>query len=334
MPEARLVACCDVVEERARDFGHRFSVDPAHVHFDDPSFFADSSIEAVTVCAPSGMHAQMGVAALGSGRHVIVEKPMDISLAECDRLLGAASESNAKLGVISQHRFDPASLYVKKLLQGGRLGRLVLVQAEVKWYRAQEYYDSGGWRGTWALDGGGALMNQGVHSIDLIRWFGGPVERVWAVADVLGHERIEVEDVLCASMRFRSGALGTVTATTCAYPGFPATIHVHGTKGSVSICGDELQSVDCVDNDVAEDPIVVGAYHRDALTVAQSGTRGVQQTGARTEWGIAHKAQLTDFVNAVCENRAPAVDGIAGKEAVEVVLAIYQAALSGREFVL
>ena len=187
----------------------------------------------VCVCVPSGLHAEVGVRAAKAGKHLVVEKPIDVTLAAADRLIEAARTAGVALTVISQHRFDPGLIELKRLLGEGALGRLVLGEASTKWYRTQAYYDSAGWRGTWAMDGG-SLMNQGVHYVDLLRWCMGPVTEVTAVCTTQAHQ-IEAEDTALAIVRFGSGAVGTILSSTAAYPGFPQRLEITGTEGTVII---------------------------------------------------------------------------------------------------
>src|ERR1019366_901346 len=170
---AQLVAVADVVPERAKSTAEKFGVPNVYTHVDD--LLNDKAVDVVCLCTPSGTHAQTAIAALQAGKHVIVEKPMEISLDACNRMIAAQQLSGRQLAVISQHRFDAASQLVKELIDTGKLGKIFLATAEVKWWRTQEYYDSGDWRGTWALDGGGALMNQAIHTIDLLQWLVGGV---------------------------------------------------------------------------------------------------------------------------------------------------------------
>ena len=239
LPDAVLTACADVLPERARAFAAEFALRAANW----ADILADPDIDAVTVCAPSGLHAALGVQALRAGKHVIVEKPMDVTPAACDELIAAQRESGRRLAVVSQHRFDRATQAVKEALDDGRLGELFFVDARIPWYRTQGYYDSGDWRGTWALDGGGCLMNQGVHTVDLLRWLAGPVVSVYAQARTAAHVRLEVEDAITATLTFANGALGSLMASTATYPGFPARLALHGTRGSAVIEGDALQTL-------------------------------------------------------------------------------------------
>ena len=324
---AELVVCSDVVPERAQALAAEFGITAAPY----ADVLADPTIDAVTVCTPSGSHAEVGVPALLAGKHVIVEKPMDVSVEACDRLLAAQASSGATLAVVSQHRFDAASQVVRSAVAGGDLGRIVLAEARVPWYRTQDYYDSGDWRGTWEGDGGGALINQGVHTLDLLRWIAGPVRSVYALARTAAHERIEVEDVVCATVEFASGAIGTVTASTAVYPGFPARLAVHGTRGGAVIEGDRLATFATVDGESR----VGEAAHTHAVQVATGGTRAATRAVDEAEepaddaWGQAHRAQLLDFVEAAEQGRRPLVDGVEGRNAVELVRAVYDSARTG-----
>src|SRR2546423_1035175 len=192
LPTARLVAVADTVAEQAERRGAEFGVDH---HADVDELLARPDVDVVSVCVPSGLHAEIGVRAAAAGKHLVVEKPIDVTLEAADRLIAACREAGVKLTVISQRRHEPGMVRLRELVDQGRLGRLVEGDSVIKWYRTQDYYDSGDWRGTWALDGGGALMNQGVHYVDLLQWIMGPVERVFARCRTAAHQRIEVEDI-------------------------------------------------------------------------------------------------------------------------------------------
>ena len=232
----------------------------------------------------------------------MVEKPIDVTLAAADRLIEAARAAGVALTVISQHRFDPGLIELKRLLGDEALGRLVLAEASTKWYRTQAYYDSAAWRGTWAMDGG-SLMNQGIHYVDLLRWCMGPVSEVTAVCATQAHQ-IEAEDTALAIVRFGSGAVGTILSSTAAYPGFPQRLEITGTDGTV----------------IVEDGRIV---HR-----AGAGAVGAAADPAAIEVA-SHAAQIADLLAAVEEGRAPAVDGQAGRDALEIVRAVYESARTG-----
>ena len=196
--------------------------------------------DVVSVCTPTGTHGPLAIEALRAGRHVIIEKPAEVTAARTDEIIAAQREAGTLVSVISQHRFDPSTEIAVAAIERGELGRLTSGIAAIDWWRGQNYYDSGNWRGTWDLDGGGALMNQGVHTVDLlVATLGRPVE-VFAYTGTLAHERIEVEDVAVGVVRFESGALGVLHATTSAYPGLSARLQVHGDRGSSVIDDDQL----------------------------------------------------------------------------------------------
>jgi UDP-N-acetyl-2-amino-2-deoxyglucuronate dehydrogenase len=242
------------------------------------------------VCVPSGLHAEIGTRAARAGKHLVVEKPIDVSLEAADRLIAAVRQAGVALTVISQHRFDPGLVELKQLISGGALGRLVLGEASTKWFRAQGYYDSAAWRGTWAMDGG-SLMNQGVHY------------------------QIEVEDTALALVRFTSGAVGTIMSTTAAAPGFPQRLEVTGTRGTVI---------------VADGHIVHRALAGDAAAASgDSAGAGAAADPAAIEVA-AHAAQLADLLAAIDEGREPAVGGQDGRDALEIVCAVYESARTGQ----
>ena len=326
---ARLVAFADEVPERAEALAEKYGAKAQSFE----AILADPAIDAVNICAPSGLHAELGAQALRAGKHVVVEKPMDISLAACDRLLAAQRESGKRLAVISQHRFDHASLVIKAALDEGILGPMVYAEARVPWYRSQEYYDSGGWRGTWALDGGGALMNQGVHTADLMRWLCGPLETVYAQARTLAHERIETEDVVAATLTFANGAVGTLSASTALYPGFAVRLAVHGTEGSAIMEGDMLHTLTTKSGTTGGGEAALAH----ALQVAAGGTKAATEPASASTasdpgaiWGDTHRMQLADFLQCCRTGGTPIVDGIEGRKAVEVVLAVYESARTGQ----
>jgi len=321
IPGATLVAATDEVPERAREFAgqHGCAAEPSL-----DTLLARDDINAVSVCVPSGLHAEIGIQAARAGKHLIVEKPIDVSLAAADRLVAAADAAGVALTVISQHRFDPGLAELRRLIDAGALGRLLLGEASTKWFRSQAYYDSGPWRGTWDLDGG-SLMNQGIHYADLLRWTMGPVAEVSAVYATQNHE-MEAEDTALAVLRFTSGALGTIAASTVVYPGFAQRLEVSGTGGTV----------------VVED----GAIVRQDLTqdAAQLGLRGTRLPRSGADGGAAanaadlgvssHVAQITDLLAAADEGRAPYVSGRDGRDTLALIRAVYDSAREGRPVVM
>ncbi|HUC13251.1 MAG TPA: Gfo/Idh/MocA family oxidoreductase [Acidimicrobiales bacterium] len=227
---ARLVAVSDIDGARAEHFAAEHGVvDAGSLE----KLLAMPEVEAVCVLLPSGLHAEVGLAVAEAGRHVVVEKPIDISLAAARRLIDGAAARGVSLSVISQQRYNPGIQRARELLASGRLGRLVEVWASVPWHRTQAYYDSAEWRGTWAMDGGGALMNQSIHYADLVCWLCGQPEVLSAYCATVAHD-IEVEDLAMALLRFDSGALGMLEASTVAFPGFPTTLGLVVQRGPSS----------------------------------------------------------------------------------------------------
>jgi predicted dehydrogenase len=328
----QIVACADPVADRARALADKFGI--PKVYASDAELLADADVDVVCLCTPSGMHADGAVAALRAGKHVIVEKPMEVSLAACDRMIAAVDETGKKLTVISQHRFDAASQLAKKKLADGELGKVILATADVKWWRTQAYYDSGDWRGTWAMDGGGALMNQGVHTVDLLQWLAGDVRSVNAQIRTSAHERIEVEDIAVATLAFANGAVGTFVASTAAYPALPVKVDIFGTNGGMSIEGDVLQLLAIKGQETLRG---TGASAH-ALAVAGGGTASVKDEAATRSaaadpgavWGDAHREQIRDFITAIREDRQPLIDARAARKPVEIILAIYESARTGK----
>lgn len=325
-PQARLIACADVMPERAEALAASSGAEARPW----TAILNDSSVDAVIICTPSGRHASLAVEALQAGKHVLIEKPMDISTAACDRVLAAQKASGRQVGVISQHRFDPASRRARQLIEQGALGTLFGVEARVPWYRTQDYYDSADWRGTWAMDGGGALINQSIHTLDLVLWLAGPLQSVHARSLTATH-RMETEDHLSACWQFANGAIGTLLASTSAYPGFPVRIELYGTAGTLILEGDEIHTIARHGQ-----PIQHGSALPGAVAVASGGTRGATETsadlplGQKWVWGDAHRAQIADFIQACRAGTPPQIDGHAGRAAVAAVEAIYASTRSGR----
>ena len=279
-------------------------------------------VDAVVITTPSGAHLEPAVAAAAAGKHVVVEKPLEISAERCDRITEACDRHGVKLCTIFPSRFADSSVALKAAVDAGRFGRLTLGETTCKWWRSQAYYDDGGWKGTQALDGGGALMNQAIHSVDLLLWMMGDAAEVFGFAGTLAHDRIEVEDTAVAVLRFASGALGVIQATTSVHPGYPKTIAVHGNRGSAVI---EQEDVLRWDFDPPT-PADADVKRRFAAKVGASG--GAADPKAISHEG--HRRQLADFVRAIRDDRPPAVDGREGRKAVAVIRAIYEANRTGR----
>lgn len=310
-PQARLAAVCDVIPEKAQKLAAEHG--NARVYTDYRELLADPAVDVVSVCTPSGLHAEVAVAAARAGKHALSEKPMDISLAQADAMIAAHKAAGTKLAVIFQRRTSPLWQYIKRTVDSGALGKLVLGDAYLKYFRSQEYYDSAGWRGTWALDGGGALMNQGVHCIDLLQWVMGPVESLYALAAPLVR-KIEVEDTAVAALKFKNGAFGVLEGTTSVTPGMDHRLEFHGELGSIRIDSE----------DVAE-------WNVPGVPAPGSGDSTASVASDPTQLTAdGHTIQVCDLVAAIKEDRKPFVSGEDARPALELILAVYQSARTGQ----
>lgn len=282
-----------------------------------------AGVDVVCICTPSGAHLEPAVSAANAGKHVVIEKPLEITPERCDQIINACSTNNVCLTTIFQSRFHPASQSLKQAVNSGRFGQLSLGSAYVKWFRTQEYYDSGAWRGTWQLDGGGALMNQAIHNVDLLQWIMGPVVEVSAFSATLSHERIEVEDTLVAILKFENGALGTIEATTSAHPGWLKRLEICGDRGSAILEDDSLTRWDFCEQ-----------LPEDKNVLAKNSAREDSESGGATDPAaighVAHRQQLADFVQAINEGRPPLIDGAEARKSVALITSIYQSCVEGR----
>ena len=312
---ARLVAVTDTDADRATAFARSrgCAAEP-----DLAALVCREDIEVICVCVPSGLHAEVGAEAAAAGKHLVIEKPMDVSLKAADRLIAAAREAGVRMTVISQHRFDPGPAEVRRLIDADAFGRLVLGEAATKWHRRQEYYDSAAWRGTWALDGG-SLLNQGIHYADLLRWCMGPVAGVTAQFATRAH-RVETEDIAVAALTFASGALGTIVTSTAAFPGSAQRLEITGTEGTVVIEDGRITRRALA----AEGPEGGGTAAADPVAAADAAAIGAS----------AHAAQVADLLAAIEERREPSVTGQDGRAALELACAVYESAREGRTVVL
>jgi UDP-N-acetyl-2-amino-2-deoxyglucuronate dehydrogenase len=279
---------------------------------DFDGFLKHRPMDLVILGSPSGLHATQGIAAARQGFHVLTEKPLEITTARADALIEAAKQSSVKLGVIFQDRTKPHIRQLKNWLDQGLLGKPLFVDARVKWYRPPEYYSNSRWRGTLALDGGGALINQGVHTVDLLLWLLGDVVRVQARTATLLH-KIEAEDTAAALLEFASGALGVFHATTAAYPGYPRRIEITGTEGTVILEHDRIIAANLSNASAAAIEPAPLDENQSASSAAVSDFRG-------------HQVVLEDFLQAIQMNRAPACDGLEGRRSLALIESMYRAA--------
>ncbi len=320
LPNAELVAVCDAVEERARAFAERHGCRP---YSDLEAFLADDRIQVVTVGTPSGLHGEVAIAAARHGRHCIVEKPIEITLEKIDAILEAHAAAGTSVGGIFNMRYETTARLFKQAVDAGRFGRLTFGMAYGPWWRDQKYYDQGGWRGTWKLDGGGALMNQGIHTIDMLQWLMGPVRQVSAFTRTLCHERIEVEDTSAVALEFASGALGTIACTTSMWPGHFRIIEVAGDRGTAAMADSKFFFWQFAEETPEDDHI-----RREFLEFPAISVGAANPSAGMT--AIPHRANFADFLQALDEGREPPISGREARRAVRIILAIYESARLGR----
>lgn len=313
--ETRLVATADIRFDRAQRFAEEYG---AEAYQDYCDLLARSDIDAVSICVPSGLHAQVALDALRAGKHVLVEKPIALTLEDADRMIAEARRQGRWLGVVLQNRYNSPVQQVRRAVDEGLLGRLYLGNACVRWYRPQSYYDDG-WHGTRGMDGG-ALMNQSIHHIDALQWLMGPVHAVQAYTATLAH-RMEAEDVGVAVLRFVSGALGTVEGSTLTWPqNLEGSISIFGEHGSVQVGGTALNRITLWK--------VRGQLELEAEILTS------QRVDPPSVYGYSHREVIRDFAQAVLEGRPPSTPGEEARKSLALVLAIYEAAATGREVIV
>lgn len=290
-------------------------------------------VDAICVCVPSGDHAKVGVEAAKAGKHVVCEKPIEVTLPAARSLIKACDDAGVTLTVISQHRFAKDIQQVRTAAQSGALGPLIAGDMYNKWFRTQAYYDSGDWRGTWRLDGGGCLMNQGVHYVDMLQWIMGGVRAVRSQTRTMTHERIEVEDVVNVLLEFENGAVGVIQASTSYYPGLAERLEIHGKWGTAIVEGDRLKVWE-VDEKAAEEGLYGRGVQAQPTPNVQTHDKASEGTGAADPsaiWAEQHRMQIEDFTRAVLDNRSPFITGIQAIEPLRVILAVYESAKRGGE---
>lgn len=322
-PEAELVAACDIDEEK----GRKCAADNGNVTFykDYLEMVKDPAVDVVCVCTPSGLHADGVIEAAKAGKHVFCEKPLDISHDRMSRMIEAVDKANVKMGCVFQSRTEHNNITVRKAIMDGQLGKMTLGDAFMKYYRSRAYYASAGWRGTWDLDGGGALMNQGVHGIDQLMWvMNSPVDRVFARMDHLVRD-IEVEDTCTASILFQNGALGTIIGTTSCNPGEPKRLELHGDLGTICLSENKM-----IRYAKTTEPDGLAKDQEENNTQGSEKQESISNNPAN--FGLSgHTFLVDDLVHAIKENREPYITGRSARRAVDLILAIYESARSGKD---
>jgi UDP-N-acetyl-2-amino-2-deoxyglucuronate dehydrogenase len=294
-------------EQRASSVGTRFNV---KWQTDWNTFITDPALDAVSICTPSGNHLDYGEKAAQSGKHVIVEKPIEVTLERAQRLIRVCEENKVALAVIYQSRFIPEIIKLKRKLDEKVIGDLFVGDAQIKWFRSQEYYDSGAWRGTLALDGGGVLINQAIHTIDLLQWFMGDVESIYGTTATMTHKRLEGEDNAMAIVKYKSGAMGVIQGSTSMQPALPRSIGLHGTNGTIWLNGDDVKVLKAAEKEKDD--------------------QNTQRTASGASSPLAgfsadpHRFQFEAIANAINDGREPPVSGRESLKSLAIVLAIYK----------
>lgn len=307
IPDTKLVAVSSPTEEKAKKFALIHNCD---YYTNYMEMIERDDIDVVCITTPSGTHAKIGIDVAKYKKHLIVEKPIDVSLENANALVKACHDNDVKLSIIFQHRFSDDIVKLKKIIDNGKFGEINFGAAHTKVYRTQGYYESAKWRGTWKMDGGGALINQSIHYVDLLYHLAGPVDEVFAYTATRGH-KIEVEDEAVASVKFQNGAIGIIEANTNAYPGFYSRLDIYGDNGSVII---------------QDDKIIELAFKNGERN--RSSEKSIGDHTSPTIPYILHKRQFEDVIDAIKNDREPLVNGEEGIKSLKIVLAIYESAKS------
>lgn len=314
---AELFIVYDKISQRAETFAKKHKCLVAK-SFDE---LLASEVEAVTIATPSGLHADVAIPAAKAGKHILCEKPLEVTVSKTNELVRACESCNVRLSAVFQSRFSRSVQIIKDAVNAGRFGQPVLAAASVRWYRSPEYYANAGWRGTWALDGGGALMNQGIHTVDLLLYFNGDVAEVTGRTARLMHKSIEVEDTVVAMLKFKNESLGTIEASTACAPGFPRRVELTGTLGSVLLEDDRIIRWQFM-NELPED-----AEIRRISGLGEGLHGGSSNPNAISSEG--HRRQITELAEAILNGSGLKTPGAEGKRAVELICAVYESARTG-----
>ncbi len=314
--DAELIAVCDLIQKKLDKVTEQFPGTLTYLDFDE--MLKNPDIDIVSICLPSAMHAEFAVKAMEAGKNVLVEKPVDITVAAAQKIEEARQRTGLKAGVIHQNRNNADMKPIRDAIQSGKIGRVIYGDFEVKWFRTQEYYDNGGWRGTWDMDGGGSLMNQAVHTVDLMQWLMGDVESITSQIGIYGHQ-IETEDFTASLIKFKSGAVATFVSTTCAYPGLNTGIKIYGTKGSIEADSDKLQLWRFMDAPEEEEAEMLEKYAGNGSAAALDPTLC---TG--------HASMVENMIAAVKDNCDPQILPTEAIKSVRIVNAVYESAKTGK----
>lgn len=315
---AKLLGAYSLTKEKVTGFAAQYNC-AAYDSLDE--LLQTEGLDIVCICTPSGAHLEPALKAIAAGKHCLIEKPIEVTLEKTDQIIKAAKQNKVQVAVVFPTRFYPASQHLKQAIDQGRFEKLALASSYVKWSRTEEYYQSNPWRGTWKLDGGGALMNQAIHSVDMLQWCMGPVESVMAISGNVKHKNIEVEDTLVALLKFANGAMGTIECSTAVYPGAYKKLEIMGTAGTAVMEDNDIiqwEFKEAGDEDVAPAQGASG----------YSSKGGVADPKAISYAG--HQKQMENMIDAVCHQGKLLIDADEGRKSVEIVLAIYKSAQTGQ----
>jgi UDP-N-acetyl-2-amino-2-deoxyglucuronate dehydrogenase len=307
VPAFKVVGVWDIIPEKANELAQENGIRPFRALED---LLVDPEIDVVDICLPSGLHAEYGCLAAAAGKHVIVEKPIDITVEAVEKLLATAKKNGVFVAGIFQNRFSPAAVIIKQALDENRLGRLIAGEAEIKWFRNEDYYALGKWKGTKKLDGGGALINQSIHMIDLLLWFLGEAKQLTSIVKTAYHQ-IEVEDLAMILVEFTNGALATITAATALKPGFPERIELYGEKGSIVLEAGKIVRWK-----------VEGCREEDYLDPVSRYNGSSDPAGISEE---LHQIQFTKIAQAILKGEQPPVEGVDALRTLQFILSVYEA---------
>ena len=302
---ADIVSVTSKREERAKNFAEKYSIKSWYTDYN--KMFREEELDAIIICTPHYLHLPMTIDALEHGINVLVDKPMAITLKQCDEMIRRAQKAGVKLGVLFQYRFDDKIRRIKDIIDNGKLGKIILSEATVKWYRTQEYYDNSPWRGRFATEGGGVLINQAIHYIDLILWLLGEPSRLYAKVATFTHN-IEVEDNALIMITFKNGSLGIVQASTSTYPGLPTRLEIHGENGTILMEGDSIKMIAIKGEEIIREEKKEGL-----------------ESWARPEAvpAVNHTKLIIDFIHSILDDREPLVNGYEGRKSIEFIRAAY-----------
>ena len=320
---ATLMAACDIDRTRLEKFAKLYPDAKLYTSFDE--LILDKDIDIISICLPSYMHADFAVRAMEAGKHVLVEKPLDITPERAVLIEEARLRTGMKAGVVHQNRYNLNMYPIKEAVESGRLGRINLGTFAVKWFREQSYYDRGGWRGTWEYDGGGSLMNQAVHTVDLMQWLMGDVESVTSTMAICNHD-IKTEDLTASIIKFKSGAIATFVSTTCAYPGISTEIMLYGTGGSIEADADMIKTWKLRDSEDEDE--------EEELMIERYGKGNLKASSYESDKLYGHRHVVEDMILAVKDGRDPDIMPMDAVKSVRIVNALYESAKTGKTIYL